>query len=171
MILCGLFAALTGIGAFIKIPFFPVPFTLQTFFVVLSASILPVRWAVSSQLLYIVIGLIGFPVFSQGGGPAYIFVPTFGYLVAFPLAALFIAKLQPKNEHVILSFLVNFFALFFILLFGSIWLYFHFRDIWTIQKVLFSGLILFLPGAVIKAIVATAIGTKMKKNVIIHSML
>lgn len=78
-----LFAALTAVGAFLKIPVPVVPFTLQVFFVGISGVLLgPVKGALS-QFLYVALGLSGLPVFTQGGGLSYIFNPTFGYLVGF----------------------------------------------------------------------------------------
>lgn len=82
-----LFAALTAAGAFIKIPTPLVPITLQTLMVYLSGLFLGVRGGAVSQLLYIVIGILGLPVFSGGGGPAYVVSPTFGYLLGFILAS------------------------------------------------------------------------------------
>lgn len=81
-----LFAALTAVGAFIRIPlsFYPVPFTLQTAFVFLAGLCMEPREAFFSQLAYVALGLVGLPVFSAGGGIQYIFNPTFGFLLAFP---------------------------------------------------------------------------------------
>lgn len=87
MILIALFTALTAIGAFIKIPVPPVPITLQLAFVVYAGIFLGARNALISQLLYIMIGLIGFPIFANGGGITYVFQPTFGYLIGFMLCA------------------------------------------------------------------------------------
>jgi len=86
-----LFAALTIIGAMIKIPL-PLPppippLSMQTLFVILSGIILGPKNGAMSQFLYLFIGIIGFPVFAEGGGPAYVLKPTFGYLLGFPLAA------------------------------------------------------------------------------------
>ncbi|PKM52435.1 MAG: biotin transporter BioY [Firmicutes bacterium HGW-Firmicutes-7] len=82
-----LFAALTAIGAWIKIPLPYVPFTMQVFFAIFSGILLGSRLGLLSQLVYILIGLIGVPVFTQGGGIGYIFQPTFGYLIGFAAAA------------------------------------------------------------------------------------
>jgi biotin transport system substrate-specific component len=83
MILISLFAALTAIGAFIKIQIGFVPFTFQFFFCAYSGVLLGSRKSFISQLLYVSIGLIGIPVFANGGGFTYIFQPTFGYLIGF----------------------------------------------------------------------------------------
>jgi biotin transport system substrate-specific component len=83
MILISLFAALTAIGAFIKIQIGIVPFTFQFFFCAFSGVLLGSRKSFLSQLLYVSIGLIGIPIFANGGGFTYIFQPTFGYLLGF----------------------------------------------------------------------------------------
>lgn len=86
----GLFSALIAVGAFIKvtIPVQPVPmhFTLQFFFVLLSAFLLGSRLSLASVCTYLVIGLCGIPIFATGGGPAYLLKPTFGFLIGFAVA-------------------------------------------------------------------------------------
>ncbi|HDQ44451.1 MAG TPA: biotin transporter BioY [bacterium] len=83
----GAAVALTAIGGFIRIPFVPVPLTLQTCAVYLSGAILGARTALMSQTVFLLLGLSGAPVFTLGGGPGYVLQPTFGYLASFPLAA------------------------------------------------------------------------------------
>jgi len=83
LILCGLFSALIAMGAFIKIPVPVVPFTLQFLFTALAGLLLGPRWGALSVAVYITIGLIGIPVFTNGGGISYIIQPTFGYLLGF----------------------------------------------------------------------------------------
>ena len=92
MILVALFAALTAIGAFIKIPIPYVPITLQVLFCAYSGLLLGARRGLYSQLLYLAVGLIGIPIFTNGGGPAYVLQPTFGYLVGFALCSYIIGK-------------------------------------------------------------------------------
>jgi len=87
------FAALTAVGAFIKIPLPPIPITLQTFFVIMSGNLLGFKYGAISQLLYLTIGLIGIPIFAYGGGPGYIFQPSFGYLLGYPVCAFTIGLL------------------------------------------------------------------------------
>lgn len=93
---CGLFAALIAVGAFIKIVI-PVGvdtmnFTLQWLFVMLAGLLLGSRRGFFSVATYLVIGLVGFPVFARGGGPAYLIRPTFGFLLGFALAAYAIGR-------------------------------------------------------------------------------
>ncbi len=87
MILVALFTVLTAVGAFIKIPIGPAPITLQYLFTALAGVLLGSFLGSLSQLLYIIIGLFGIPIFTSGGGPSYIFNPTFGYLIGFVFAS------------------------------------------------------------------------------------
>ncbi len=92
-----LFAALTAVGAFIKVPFYPVPFTLQFLFCAYAGMLLGARKGLYSQLLYVGIGLIGVPVFANGGGLSYVFQPTFGFLIGFIIAAFVMGLFIGKN--------------------------------------------------------------------------
>lgn len=125
LILVAMFAALTAIGAFIKIPIPYVPFTLQYLFCALAGIILGSRLGALSQLVYVGIGLAGVPVFTEGGGINYIFKPTFGYLVGFIAAAYVIGKAREKVKE--LTFIktigILLLGLFFIYIFGVVYLY------------------------------------------------
>ena len=87
LMMCALFAALIAAGAFIKIPIPVVPFTLQLLFTMLAGLLLGGKLGAISVGVYILMGLIGLPVFVEGGGIAYIFKPTFGYLIGFAAAS------------------------------------------------------------------------------------
>ena len=68
LILCALFTALSAIGAFIRIPVPLVPFTLQITFTTLAGLLLGSKKGAISVAVYVLMGLIGIPVFTQGGG-------------------------------------------------------------------------------------------------------
>lgn len=88
LILMALFSALIAIGAFIQIPVpFMDYFTLQFLFVVLSGLLLGAKKGMFSVLVYLLIGLCGFPVFAAGGGIQYVLRPSFGYLIGFAVAS------------------------------------------------------------------------------------
>jgi biotin transport system substrate-specific component len=73
----------------ISVPGTPVPVTLQTLSVALLAAAFGWRVGVATVALYIVEGLSGLPVFANGGGAAYVFSPTFGFIVGYlPMAAI-----------------------------------------------------------------------------------
>lgn len=88
LVLCGLFTALTAVGAFIQIP---VPgmdyFTLQFFFVLMAGMLLGSKLGAFSVAAYVLIGLAGVPIFAAGGGIAYVLRPSFGYLLGFIVTA------------------------------------------------------------------------------------
>lgn len=88
LVLCGMFTALTAIGAFIQVP---VPymdyFTLQFFFVLLAGLVLGAGKGALAVGSYVLLGLVGFPVFAAGGGIGYVLRPSFGYLLGFIAAA------------------------------------------------------------------------------------
>ena len=83
LISCALFTTLIIAGAFIRIPVPVVPFTLQFLFTCLAGSLLGSRRGTISVIVYIVLGLIGLPIFAEGGGFWYVVKPTFGYLIGF----------------------------------------------------------------------------------------
>jgi biotin transport system substrate-specific component len=93
------FAAATAIGARIEIPHQPVPYTLQTFFVLLAGAMLGARNGAFSMILYLALGAIGLPVFSAGGFGVLKFVgPTGGYLLAFPVVAAVVGLLTENYK-------------------------------------------------------------------------
>jgi len=84
MVFSAMFAALTAVGAFIAIPIGPVPITMQTLFVHLSGALLGSRLGALSQFIYVLVGVIGLPVFAGGaGGLGVLLGPTGGYLIGF----------------------------------------------------------------------------------------
>ena len=90
----GIFTALTAMGAFISIPIGPVPITLQSFFVLLSGFILGSKKAMYSQITYLLLGLIGFPIFAGfTGGLQSLFKPSFGFIIGYIAAAYAVGKL------------------------------------------------------------------------------
>jgi len=97
MVFAALFASLTAVGAYVKIPlpFTPVPVTMQVFFVLLAGSMLGSRWGTISIVVYLLLGVVGFPVFAGGAsGMGVLFGPTGGYLAGFIFAAFVTGKLS-----------------------------------------------------------------------------
>lgn len=84
---CAVLTALIIVGAYIKIPVPPVPFTMQSFFVILGGLTLGAGCGAAAVGLYIFMGLAGLPIFSGGGGFGYVLSPTFGYIIGFMIAA------------------------------------------------------------------------------------
>ena len=96
------FVLATAFGAYVRIPLpgNPVPITLQTMFVLLAGAVLGKRLGPLSQAGYILLGVLGIPVFQNFSfGMPYIFGPTGGYLAGFVLAAYFLGRLaEPKDS-------------------------------------------------------------------------
>lgn len=90
LLLCALFAALTAVCAQISIPIGAVPVTLSLLPLLLASALLPWRYAGLTALVYLLMGLVGLPVFSGlSGGPGKLFGVTGGYILGYlPCAAL-----------------------------------------------------------------------------------
>ena len=125
-----LFIALIGtiflaISAKIKIPFYPVPMTMQTLVVLIIGIGFGWRLGVATIMLYLFEGIIGLPVFSgtpeKGIGLVYFTGPTMGYLIGFLVAAFFAGKFNYSNN-LVNNFLKLVFATSFIYIFGMLWL-------------------------------------------------
>lgn len=167
IILAGLFAALTAIGAFIKIPLPYLPLTLQVFFCLLAGILLGPKWGAASQLVYIAIGLTGIPVFTNGGGPGYIFQPSFGYLLGLIACASVIGLITQRLKKITVTrlFLINLLGVLVIYAIGLPYLYIIFNAYMgkptTLAKVLSIGFITTVPGDILKSYLAALIGAKL----------
>lgn len=83
LVFAALFVALIAVGAQIKVPIGPIPFTLQVPMVLLSGIMLGRKMGLLSILTYIGIGLIGIPVFAGAGGLGSLVSPSFGFVLGF----------------------------------------------------------------------------------------
>ena len=152
---------LLTVSAKIKIPFYPVPMTMQTFVVLFLGISFGYKIAVATVFVYLVEGLLGFPVFSnspeKGVGLAYFVGPTMGYLIGFIPAVIIIGyfhkKMELKNSSFIKTFLLILISISFIYLFGAIWL----SNFTGWDKVLILGVYPFLPAEVFKIIILTIV--------------
>ena len=124
------FIALIGsiilaISSKIKIPFYPVPMTMQTLVVLIIGIGFGWKLGLATISLYLVEGIIGLPVFSgtpeKGVGLIYFVGPTMGYLVGF-LIAVIIAGTFKYNQNILFNFLKLSFAISFIYILGMLWL-------------------------------------------------
>lgn len=103
-ILASFFAGLTVVGTFLRIPFPLVPLTLQVLIVLLAGFTLGPKYGMISQVIYLLLGLAGLPVFSGGGGIGAVFSPTFGYLLSYPAAAWIVGRISSKEGAGVLRF-------------------------------------------------------------------
>ncbi len=129
-LLKAIFVALIGsiilaISSKIKIPFYPVPMTMQTFVVLFIGIALGWKLGVATISLYLFEGIIGLPVFSgtpeKGLGFIYFTGPTMGYLLGFLLTAFFAGSFV-YNKNLFINFIKLTFATSFIYILGMLWL-------------------------------------------------
>jgi len=116
---------LITISAKIKIPFYPVPMTMQTFVILLIGITLGYKIGLATVTLYLLEGIVGLPVFAnspeKGIGLIYFIGPTMGYLIGFIISVYF-AGLFKYDKGIINTFLKLVFSVSFIYIFGLIWL-------------------------------------------------
>ncbi|MGE5422318.1 MAG: biotin transporter BioY [Ignavibacteriales bacterium] len=164
MVFASMFGALTSIGALIAIPLQPVPITLQTLFTGLAGLLLGGSAGALSQIVYILLGVIGLPVFSGGtAGLGVLSGPTGGYLIGFVAAAYITGKVAEDARQN--SFLLNVAALaagsFCIYILGAGWLALTAKL--DPVKALLIGVVPFLPGDVLKILAAAVLGQMLGK--------
>ncbi len=129
-IIKGLFLAILGtiilaLSAKVKIPFWPVPMTMQTFVVLLLGIVYGWKLGLFTVSLYLLEGMAGLPVFAgspeKGVGLVYFTGPTMGYLIGF-LVAVFLTGFFKFNNSFFNNFIKLVFSVSFIYLLGLIWL-------------------------------------------------
>lgn len=87
MVRISIFAVMSAVGAKLMIPVPFVPFTLQTLVCILAGLLLGARDGAAALLVYMLMGLVGVPVFTSAAGPGAIFMPSFGYVIGFVACA------------------------------------------------------------------------------------
>ncbi len=163
LVLTAMFAALTCVGAFIKIQMPWSSFTLQVFFVFMAGVCLGPRYGMLSQLAYVLLGLIGLPIFTNGGGFGYIFQTTFGFLLSYIPAAWVVGKLTERNSsipRVVGACVVGLAVIYAIgMPYMALILNVYLGKGYSLWNLLWAGMIPFLPFDAMK-IVATAVLAK-----------
>lgn len=163
MTLVSLFAALTAVGAFISIPIGLVPISLQNLFTLLAGMVLGSKLGALSQLIYVLLGTVGLPIFSgYRGGPGVLVGPTGGFLIGFILSAYVIGKLTEKltNIKIWSYFAIGLLGVFVIYLTGVAQLVFITGI--GMREALMAGVFPFLPGDSLKLIVASFLAVRLK---------
>lgn len=163
LVLCALFAALTAVCAQISIPMWPVPITLSLLPVLLCAALMKKQHAALAMVVYMVMGLIGLPVFSGlSGGPAKLFGTTGGYIIGYIpcafLASLVIEKWGRAYWKQCLAMALGVVVCY---AFGTVW-FMVTRHI-GLWESLTMCVIPFLPGDLIKILLAAFLAGRLEK--------
>ena len=161
-----LFATLTAVLAYITIPlpFSPIPITGQSLAVMLAGCVLTPIQAGLSMLTFLFMGIIGLPVFSGGrAGIGVLVGKSGGYLIGYLVGAVIISILVRKSKSKITMFLACLFGgIIVVHILGASWL--GYVTGMGIGKAIMVGSVPFLPGDLIKAVAAVAIGVRLNKE-------
>ncbi len=166
MVYASMFGALTAVGSFMVIPLQPVPITLQSMFTSLAGILLGAYAAAWSQIIYVLLGVIGLPVFAGGkAGLGTLLGPTGGYLLGFVAAACLIGKLADARREAGLAWLLLAVAAgdAVIYLLGTLQLVLV-ADLSWLEAVM-AGVVPFIPGDLIKLVAAAWLGLKLRRYV------
>ena len=149
----------------IAIPISPVPISFTNLAIYFSAIIFGWKKGTISFVVYLLIGFIGIPVFSSfTSGPAKLLGPTGGYLIGFIfmafIAGIFVDKFPGKIYMYILGMVLGTIITYVL---GSVWL--AYQANMTFEAALFAGVIPYIPGDIAKIVIATILGTTIKKQV------
>ena len=151
------FAALTAVGAFLKIPLGPSAITLQFFFTAMAGCLLGSGCGALSQLIYVALGLLGLPIFTAGGGFSYVLHPTFGFLLGLIPAAWVIGRLARSTRsfwRIALAALAGLAVLYAVgLPYMAMILNGYMGKGMDLSAILWAGMLPFLPGDALKILV------------------
>ena len=175
--LASMFVALMAVGANITsiIPFMVVggvPITLQTFFGILAGLILGSRLGTITTTVYAFVGLVGVPVFAQfSGGVGALIKPTFGFILAFILAAYVTGKIVEKYKSVPGFIIAALIGTAINYLVGTNWMYFSYK-LWAdapdgfTYSMAWMWMLVPLPKDIILAVVAGLLAHRLEKTVL-----
>lgn len=161
-----LVTALTALAAQISVPlpFTPVPFTLTPMVVLLGGAVLGARLGMASQVLYLALGIAGFPVFAASAvlpqGALRLLGPTGGYLMSYPFAAFVAGALAERgfDRRYFTSVLAMAAGLAVVFTGGVLWLAWFAQPVRAgLTAALRTGLYPFLPADIIKICIAAGI--------------
>jgi biotin transport system substrate-specific component len=169
-IMTALFSALIIVGAYIRFPLPPVPITLQTMFVLLCAMLGGRKTGTFAVAIYLLLGAIGLPVFTAGGGVGILFGPTGGYLLALLPASYLTGVLADigyqagkRKGYTLGCFLGGLAGTLVIYLIGVPFLKYNLSMGWS--AAIKAGMLPFLVGDAVKLIVAVTLAGSFSQRV------
>ncbi len=166
--LSALLLSLTVLSAYLRIPASPVPLTMQTILVFLTAFTMGSVSAFAVFAAYLAMGLLGLPVFASGGGLAAALSPTFGYLVAFPFAAALSSRIARIGAPTALRYaLAGGAGLSLIYLVGTLYMVWISRaylgEVIPFSAALVGGVLVFLPLDILSVALAALLCRRLRR--------
>ena len=169
LVYTALFAVLTAVGAFLRIPLGVSSITLQFLFTAMAGVLLGPACGALSQGVYVALGLIGLPIFTAGGGFGYVLQPTFGFLLGLIPAAAIIGAISRRSSsplRLALACLAGLAALYAV---GVPYMALipngYMGKGMSVSGLLWAGMIPFLPGDAIKIAVTALLCPLLRKRV------
>lgn len=162
-----MFTALIAVGAFITVPIPLVPLSLQDLFVMLAGILLGAKWGSLSALIYVVLGLAGLPIFTHGGGPAYVLQSSFGFILGFIPGAFIAGWIAEKDENpkfwrLLAACLASIGVIY---VFGTVYLIllnkYYLGNTIALWPLVLACDIQPLPGDIIKSVIAAKVGERL----------
>ena len=164
IVLVGVFVAIISICAWISVPMVPIPITLQILGVFITASILGAKLGTVSIIIYILLGAVGLPVFSNfTGGFGILLSPTGGFIIGFIFTALTVGIITSFKNSILTNTLAMLLGLLLCYTFGTVW-YCIYANVDFITAVLIC-VVPFLIGDAVKIATASILVTKLKKHI------
>ncbi|MCR5145170.1 MAG: biotin transporter BioY [Lachnospiraceae bacterium] len=162
MATCGIMAALLCVLAPFALPIGPVPISLATMVVYLAAYVLGSKWSVVSVVIYLLLGMVGLPVFSKGqAGVGVLAGPTGGYLIGYIFLALISGIVISKvNYNLWLTMIGMVAATAVLYVFGTVWFVIMMDS--NVPYALSVCVVPFIPGDIIKIVGATLLGKALR---------
>jgi len=163
LVLCAFFAALTAVFSQISLPIGPVPINLATLSVFMAGGILGWKYGALSQIVYVLLGIVGAPVFNGfTGGLAIVVGKTGGYIIGYIVAAFIVglAVKKYKNPKIVLpiSMVIGILACYGL---GTAW-FMHITHTGLWQSLVWC-FFPFIIGDAVKIVVATVLVINLKK--------
>ena len=172
-VLCGLFAAFTAVFSQISLPIGPVPISCSLIAVYLAGLFLPVKTAALSQLVYLLLGIIGVPVFAGfQSGAARLAGPTGGYLLVYPVIALILSlamviydkKLARKSLAARAAYIVSAMLVSLIVCYAAGTAWFTVFSGSSFQKALSLTVVPFIAGDIAKIVLCTVVALSARER-------
>lgn len=163
--------ALISVGALVKIPIVTLPITLQPFMVYIIAFSLNKKKSTTAIILYTVLGLIGIPIFANGGGIGYIFQPSFGFILGFILVTLIAGtilehvKSTKVSTYIITGLICEVFLYIIGITYMHIILKYHMHADKSVGTLIYLYCLPYLPSDILSVVVAGIVASRIRGHI------